>query len=158
TPDTVRDDAPLTVRGWKPENSTGQYYGPVSLQTALALSLNTVAVRLALEVGPAAVAKTARRLGIVSDLQANASLALGTSEVTVLELVGAYVPFANGGIGVIPHVIAQVRDAKGKILYSRTQPGHGRVIAPPHVAQMNQMLQETLVTGDRKSTRLNSSH
>ena len=150
TPDTVRDDAPLQVRGWKPENFTQQYYGPVSLQTALSMSLNTVAVRLALEVGPATVAKTAHRLGIVSDLQANASLALGTSEVSVLELTGAYVPFANGGIGVIPHVIAQVRDAKGKILYSRSQPGHGRVVAPPHVAQMNQMLQETLTTGTAK--------
>jgi len=150
TPDTVRDDAPLQVRGWKPENFTQQYYGPVSLQTALSMSLNTVAVRLALELGPATVAKTARRLGIVSELQTNASLALGTSEVSVLELTGAYVPLANGGIGVIPHVIAQVRDAKGKILYARSQPGHGRVIAPPHVAQMNQMLQETLLTGTAK--------
>jgi penicillin-binding protein 1A len=150
TPDTVRDDAPIQVRGWRPENFTQQYYGPVSLSTALSMSLNTVAVGLALEVGPATVAKTARRLGIVSELQPNASLALGTSEVSVLELVGAYVPFANGGIGTIPHVIAQVRDAKGKILYARTQPGHGRVVSPPHVAQMNQMLQETLITGTAK--------
>ncbi len=150
TPDTVRDDAPLQVRGWRPENATQQYYGPVSLQTALAMSLNTVAVRLALEVGPANVAKTAQRLGITSELQPNASLALGTSEVSVLELTGAYVPFANGGIGVIPHVVAQVRDAKGKILYARSRPGHGRVVAPPHVAAMNQMLQETLLTGTAK--------
>jgi penicillin-binding protein 1A len=150
TPDTVREDGPIKVRNWRPENFTQQYYGPVSLSTALSMSLNTVAVRLALEVGPNAVARTARRLGITSDLQANASLALGTSEVSVLELVGAYVPFANGGIGVIPHVIAQVRDAKGKILYARSQPGLGRVVALPHVAQMNQMLQETLVTGTGK--------
>ncbi len=150
TPDTVRDDAPIQVRGWRPENFTQQYYGPVSLTTALSMSLNTVAVRLALEVGPAVVAKTAQRLGITSELQPNASLALGTSEVSVLELTGAYVPFANGGIGVIPHVIAQVRDAKGKLLYARSQPGHGRVIAPPHVAQMNHMLQETLTTGTAK--------
>lgn len=150
TPDSVRDDAPLQVRGWRPENFTQQYYGPVSLTTALSMSLNTVAVRLALEVGPAAVARTAQRLGITSELQQNASLALGTSEVSVLELTGAYVPFANGGIGVIPHVIAQVRDAKGKILYSRSQPGHGRVISPPHVAAMNQMMQETLLTGTAK--------
>lgn len=150
TPDSVRDDAPVQVRGWRPENFTQQYYGPVSLTTALAFSLNTVAVRLALEVGPAAVAKTARRLGIVSELQPNASLALGTSEVSVLELTGAYVPFANGGIGVIPHVIAQVRDAKGKILYSRSQPGHGRVVAPPHVGAMNHMLRETLTVGTAK--------
>jgi penicillin-binding protein 1A len=150
TPDTVREDAPIQVRNWRPENFTQQYYGPVSLSTALSMSLNTVAVRLALEVGPAAVARTAQRLGIASELQPNASLALGTSEVSVLELVGAYVPFANGGIGVIPHVIAQVRDAKGKILYARTRPGLGRVVTPPHVAQMNQMLQETLNTGTGK--------
>lgn len=150
TPDSVRDDGPIQVRGWRPENFTQQYYGPVSLQTALSMSLNTVAVRLALEVGPAAVARTAQRLGITSELQPNASLALGTSEVSVLELTGAYVPFANGGIGVIPHVIAQVRDAKGKILYARSQPGHGRVISPPHVAAMNQMMQETLLTGTAK--------
>ncbi len=150
TPDTVREDAPIQVRNWKPENFNQQYNGPVSLSTALAMSLNTVAVRLALEVGPAAVARTAQRLGVASELQPNASLALGTSEVSVLELVGAYVPFANGGIGVIPHVIAQVRDAKGKILYARSQPGLGRVISPQHVAQMNYMLQETLNTGTGK--------
>src|SRR5690606_29506627 len=94
--------------------------------------------------------KTAHRLGIASELQANASLALGTSEVTLLELVGAYAPFANGGIGVLPHVISQVRDAKGKILYARSRPGLGSVVAPPHVAQMNRMLEETLITGTAK--------
>ena len=154
TPDTVRDDAPISVRNWRPENFTGQYYGPVSLTTALSMSLNTVAVRLAIEVGPAAVVKTARRLGIYSDLQANASLALGTSEVTLLELTGAYAPFANGGIGVLPHTISQVRDAKGKILYSRSQPGFGSVIAPPHVAQMNRMMEETLLTGTARRAQI----
>ena len=75
------------MRGWQPENSTHKYFGPVNLTTALALSLNTVAVRLGLEVGPRAVIQTAHRLGIASELQPNASIALGTSEVTPLELV-----------------------------------------------------------------------
>ena len=79
------------------------------MREALALSLNTVAVRLGLEVGPKAVVQTAQRLGIASPLQANPSIALGTSEVTPLELVAAYAAFANGGSGVIPYVIAQVK-------------------------------------------------
>ncbi len=119
TPDTVREDGPINVKGWQPENYSHEYFGPVSLTKALALSLNTVAVRLGLEVGPKAVAKTAHRLGIASDLQPNASIALGTSEVTPLELVTAYAPFANGGISVQPHIILKVRTTEGKLLYQR---------------------------------------
>src|SRR6202453_3035273 len=68
TPDTVRDDAPISVKGWSPENYSREYFGPVTLTKALALSLNTVAVRLGLEVGPKTVVATAHRLGITSDL------------------------------------------------------------------------------------------
>src|SRR6202011_3429210 len=138
---------PIAVKGWKPENYSRDYHGPVTLAQALALSLNTVSVRLTLEFGPVAVARTAHRLGIASKLEPNASLALGTSEVTPLELVGAYAPFANGGIGVIPHVIERVRESGGKILYARTVSGSSRVVAPEHVAMMNKMLAETLATG-----------
>ena len=147
TPDSVREDAPIAVRGWKPENYSREYYGPVTLTTALANSLNTVSVRLTLEFGAHNVATTARRLGIASRLEPNASLALGTSEVTLLELVGAYAPFANGGIGVIPHVIERVRDNGGKILYARTVSGSSRVVAIEHVDMMNRMLAETLQSG-----------
>ena len=110
TPDTVREDAPVQLKGWSPENYSRDYRGPVPLREALALSLNTVAVRLGLEVGPKAVVQAAQRLGIASPLQANPSIALGTSEVTPLELVGAYAAFANGGAGVIPYVIAAGED------------------------------------------------
>jgi penicillin-binding protein 1A len=154
TPDTVREDAPIDVRGWRPENVSHEYRGPVTLTDALANSLNTVAVRLALEVGPKNVAATARRLGIASKLEANASIALGTSEVTPVELVSAYAPFANGGIGVIPHVIERVRGEKGKILYARAASGPGRVVAPEHVAMMNRMLVETLLTGTARRAAL----
>lgn len=147
TPDTIRDDAPISVKGWKPENYSHRYRGPVTLTTALADSLNTVSVRLTLEVGAKNVIRTARRLGIVSELQPNASIALGTSEVTPLELVGAYAPFANGGISVIPHVIERVRTRSGKLLYARSVSGSGRVISPEHVGMMNRMLEETLLTG-----------
>src|SRR5207253_4931788 len=123
-----------------------EYYGPVTLTTALANSLNTVSVRLTLEVGAQNVATTARRLGIASKLEPNASLALGTSEVTPLELVGAYAPFANGGIGVIPHVIERVRENGGMMLYARAVSGSPRVVAIEHVGMMHWMLTDTLIT------------
>src|SRR6185295_4823995 len=113
------------VKGWKPENFGREYYGPVSLTQALALSLNTVAVRLTLEFGAAAVAKTAYRLGIASKLEPNASLGLGTSEVSVVELVSAYAPFANGGNAIAPSVVERVRTTAGKILYVRSTPNYG---------------------------------
>ena len=84
------------------------------------MSLNTVSVRLTLEFGPVAVAKTAYRLGIASKLEANPSLALGTSEVSLIELVSAYAPFANGGDAITPHVIERVRTRHGKALYVRS--------------------------------------
>ncbi len=154
TPDTVREDAPITVKGWNPENYSREYFGPVTLTKALSLSLNTVAVRLGLEVGPKTVVRTAHRLGITSDLEPNASIALGTSEVTPLELVAAYAAFANGGIGVQPHVISRVRTADGKQLYSRKNASFGRVIEPQYVAMMNEMMEETLLTGTARKAEL----
>ena len=154
TPDTVREDAPITVKGWSPENYSREYFGPVTLTKALALSLNTVAVRLGLEVGPKAVVAVAHRLGITSDLDPVPSIALGSSDVTPLEMVSAYAAFANGGIGVQPHVIARVRTANGKQLYVRRNANFGRVIDPQYVAMMNQMMQETLLIGTARKAEL----
>jgi penicillin-binding protein 1A len=154
TPDTVREDAPLNIKGWTPENYSHEYFGPVTLTKALALSLNTVAVRVGMEVGPKTVVKTARRLGVQSELQTNASLALGTSEVTPLELVAAYAPFANGGFGVQPYIIARVKTAAGKTLYQRKTPAPSRVVDADDVAMMNVMMQETLLTGTARKAEL----
>jgi penicillin-binding protein 1A len=154
TPDTIRQDAPLDVKGWKPENYSHQYFGAVTLTQALAMSLNTVAVRLGLEVGPKNVVRTAHRLGISSKLDANASIALGTSEVSVVELVGAYVPFANGGLGISPHVVNKIRTTEGKVLYARSADQLGQVIEPRNVAAMNTMMEETLLSGTAHKAEL----
>jgi penicillin-binding protein 1A len=154
TPDTMRDDAPINVRGWKPENYEHDYLGPVTLSRALALSLNTVSVRLTLELTPQAVVRTAHRLGIASKLEPNASIALGTSEVSPLELVGAYAPFSNGGYAVIPHVVERVTTAKGKPLYVRPQGQLARVVEARDVAMMNGMLEQTLTIGTAKHASL----
>ncbi len=154
TPDTVREDAPISVKGWSPENYSREYFGPVTLTKGLSLSLNTVAVRLGLEVGPKTVVAVAHRLGITSDLEPNATIALGTSEVTPLEMVSAYAAFANGGIGVQPHVITRVRTAAGKLIYARRNANFGRVIEPKYVGMMNEMMQETLLTGTARKAEL----
>ncbi|HET7681874.1 MAG TPA: penicillin-binding protein 1A [Xanthobacteraceae bacterium] len=154
TPDSMRDDRPLSVKGWRPENYTREYLGNVSLSQALAMSLNTVSVRLTLEFGPTAVVKTAHRLGIASKLEPNASIGLGTSEVSVIELVAAYAAFANGGLAVTPHVVERVRTANGKVLYRHMPDSLGRVIDGRSVAMMNQMMRETLLSGTARKADL----
>jgi penicillin-binding protein 1A len=156
TPDSVREDAPISVKGWKPENFEHQYLGPVTLTQALADSLNTVSVRLTLEEGPDAVVRTAYRLGIASLLEPNASIALGTSEVSPLELVAAYATFANGGLAVSPHVVEHIGTPDGKTLYDRSLQPLGRIVDARYVAEMNTMMRETLVNGTARSANFPS--
>ena len=146
-PDTVRVDEPVTFGKWSPKNSNNRYRGPVTLKEALAYSINTVAAQLAYEVGPQAVVQTAKRMGINSPLAANPSIALGTSEVNLLELTGAYAPFSNGGFAVMPYVVQRIRTPNGKVLFSRTGSGLGHVASLQSVAMMNDMLQATVEMG-----------
>jgi penicillin-binding protein 1A len=154
TPETIRQDAPLDIKGWKPENYSHEYLGAVTLTQALAMSLNTVAVRLGLEVGPKNVARTAHRLGISSKLDANASIALGTSEVSLTELVGAYAPFANGGFGASAHVVTKIKTLDGKLLYARQADQPSQVIEPRSVAMMDRMMEETLISGTARKAEI----
>jgi penicillin-binding protein 1A len=146
-PDTVRIDQPVTFGNWTPHNSSDKYRGPVTLKEALALSINTVAAQLAYEVGPEAVVQTAKRMGINSPLAPNPSIALGTSEVTLLELTGAYAPFGNGGYAVMPFVINRIRTPEGDVLFERSGSGLGQVASIESVALMNDMLQATVEMG-----------
>jgi penicillin-binding protein 1A len=155
TPQTIREDAPIEVNGWRPENFSHNYRGPVTLTHALAGSLNSVAVRLTVEVGPDAVVLTAHRLGIASKLDANPSIALGTSEATVLEMVSAYTPFANGGFAPSLHVIERVRTAHGgKTLYARPKRPPDRVIDSRSVVMMNTMMHEAVASGTARRADL----
>ena len=147
SPDSVRVDEPVRFGNWSPKNYANKYRGPVSLRTALALSINTIAAKLAVEVGPQAVVETAHRLGINSKLAPNASIALGTSEVTLLEMAAAYTPFANGGFAVLPHAISRITTADGSVVFQRQGSGFGQVVAPDGIAMMNDMLQATLEVG-----------
>ncbi|HET7413525.1 MAG TPA: transglycosylase domain-containing protein, partial [Pararhizobium sp.] len=134
TPQSVRNDAPIKIGNWTPENYEGTYEGPVTLMQALTDSINTIAAQLVMEVGPKTVVQTAHRLGINSDIQPNASIALGTSEVTLLELTSAYAPFMNGGFKAPPYLISKVTTASGKVLYQRPQTLPQRVLQPKIIA------------------------
>lgn len=154
TPQTVIDDAPLDYNGWKPENAEHKYFGPVPLKTALAYSLNTVAARLSIAVGPKNVVETARRMGISSPLQPVPSIALGTQSLSLLELTAAYAPFANGGQGVIAHVITKIATPDGKVLYQASPAGPGRVMTPEQVGMMDSMLAGAVEIGTGKRAKL----
>lgn len=154
TPDTVADDAPFEFNGWSPQNASNKYLGPVTLRTALAYSLNTVSGRLAIDVGPEKVVEAAMRLGISSPMLPVPSIALGTSEVSLLELTAAYAPFANGGIGVIANVITRIETTDGEVLYEAIPAGPGQVIQPEIVAEMNDMLTTALEIGTGKKAQL----
>ncbi|MET3793559.1 transglycosylase domain-containing protein [Aquamicrobium terrae] len=147
TPDSVRNDAPIQIGKWKPVNYGGKYYGKVTLATALAKSLNSVAAQLTMEVGPEAVIEVANRMGIQSDLQKNVSISLGTSEVTPLELTAAYVPFANGGYRPQVHFVRRVTTVKGKVLYEYNGGSAPRVLKPEIVGMMNAMMAGTVEAG-----------
>ncbi len=152
-PEMTIVDAPITVGGWSPRNEDGRHRGTITLQHALAHSVNTVAVRLQQDTGTQRVAAVARRLGIKSELRQDLSLALGTSEVSLLELTGAYAVLASGGHSVTPHMIRRVRTAS-TILYQRAASERPRVVSPEHVGLMSSMLRTALVSGTGRRAAL----
>ena len=156
TPDTPVVDEAIRIGNWEPRNYTGEFLGPISLQTALAQSVNTVAARLANEVGTGNVAATARRLGIRSPIQLDPSMALGAVEVSPLEMAQAYLPFANGGYAASAWTIERVRTAEGRVLYDRSvaQPPRTQVIGAPALPQMNQMMRQVLTSGTGPRARV----
>ena len=153
-PGDMMNDAPVNIHGWKPEDYEGKYEGEMSLTHAFAKSSNSIAAQLTAEIGPRIVARTAHRLGITANLDINASLALGTSAVTPLELTGAYVPFANGGRGIVPFGIQRVRTRAGKVLWTRQGSSLGAVMSPANAAAMTALMVETVTTGTGKAARL----
>ncbi len=154
TPDSTVFDLPLTVKGWSPRNENGTYKGAMSLRQGLAQSVNSIAVRLHIDVGTRKTIDVANRLGIRSDLRDSPALALGTAEVSLLELSGAYATFASGGFRLEPHIIERVRTGRGTVLYQRPVRAPVRIIEQTHVGQMNDMLNAALVFGTGRRAAL----
>jgi penicillin-binding protein 1A len=147
SPLAVRNDAPVRIGNWTPENYSQDYSGPVTLAEALTRSLNTIAAQLVMEVGPENVVAFAKRLGIDSELKPNASIALGTSEVTLEDLTAAYAAFMNGGYLAEPYLISRVTTVDGEVLYERDAPPAERVLEPYVAGVMNDMLTRVVQRG-----------
>ncbi len=143
TPEDMIADEPISFKGrpgqiWTPRNYDGKYNGMVTLKTALARSLNAATVRLADRVGIANVIKTAQQLGIRSDLQPYMPLALGASDVTLLEMTQAYAIFATGRkIDVIPYERMENRD---KIVVEENLPRQTEILDEKIVRELREML------------------
>ena len=146
-------DAPVRVRGWQPANHDGRYHGEVSLTQALALSMNSAAVRLGQEVGPSRILATARRMGITSLLPEVASLPLGTGEVGVLELTAAYLPFASGGLRRPVWAVARTEESGAGRIY-RHQPSAVRVVDEAVAREMDLMLRAAVSEGTGRAAAL----
>jgi penicillin-binding protein 1A len=153
TPWDTRSDEPVDINGWTPTNYGNRSYGTITLAEALAHSVNTITANLAQEVGVTTVIDAAQRCGITSPLVANASLALGTSEVTPLELTAAYGAFASGGNRVYPYLVTEV-DSAGRILYRRTPPQPQRIIASHVNRDLVEMLYGVVTTGTGRSAAI----
>ena len=150
-PDTRMVDGPVTIGKWRPRNYDGGYLGTVTLREAVAQSVNTVAVQVSEKVGRQKVIDAARRLGITTPLNAHPSLALGVTEVSLVELTAAYGVIANGGAAVWPYGITEIRDRSGRVLYRRQAGGAPQVVEPQTVAAVNDLLRGVVAWGTGKA-------
>jgi len=150
-PDDVRQDAPIRIGAWKPQNAEGGYRGNVSLADALAHSINTVAVRVSQEVGRDKVAELARRFGLINIPPHPAPpVALGAYEVTLLDLVSAYQVFQQGGKKAPPYLIVSITNARGDLIYRRNPTPPDSVYDPARAARMIGMMQGVIAHGTGK--------
>ena len=146
TPDDMVSDAPIHLGNYSPSNFEPGYRGDVTLEDALAQSLNTVSVRLLLQAGgPRVVASVAQRLGIADKLPDNASLALGTGEVGVMEMAAAYASLFNGGYAVTPAAIETAESGHHPLALPKPPPI--RVVAAEQAGMMVRMLAAVVVRG-----------
>jgi penicillin-binding protein 1A len=145
-PDSRISARPIDVDGWRPRNADDAYPDRVSIAHAFTHSVNTAAVRLAEHIGRDKIVQKARQLGITSQLHDHPSLALGSAEVTLLELTAAYATVANGGRMVWPEGIVAIAGAGHAALYRRAEIDE-RVLSPAAVAAMTRMLEDTLIEG-----------
>jgi penicillin-binding protein 1A len=151
TPNEMILDTPVSFKAgngedWSPQNYDHKFRGPVTLRMALAKSLNVPAAKLLQKIGTPQVTSYARRLGIRSRLGNDLSLALGTSEVNLLELTSAYSVFANQGVKTSPVFVLRVEDKNGKIL-EQTRTTAEEVLSPETALTMTNMMETVVQSG-----------
>ncbi|TCP73071.1 PBP1A family penicillin-binding protein [Sphingomonas sp. PP-CE-1G-424] len=152
-PDDSIVDEPVTIQGWSPRNDSRHNSGAVSLRTAFAYSLNTVAAKLGQEVGFNTVADMARRFGITTPVNVHPSMVLGTSEVRVIDMTRAFASVANKGVAVTPYGITRVT-ANGQTIYTHEVDRSHVLVAPYVAAEMTDLLQTAVNTGTGRAAQI----
>jgi len=173
-PSTIVVDSPVCIGNWCPRNYRGTYAGRVPLETALARSLNTVAVKLSVEIGKAdsvpghnnsfesakrgraKIVETARAMGLTTPLTDTVSLPIGAAEVTVFDMASAYCAFANGGLRAPAYAAVEVANSRGEVIYrhDRDGPQPHRVIEADTIVMMDSMLLKVVEAGTGGRARL----
>ncbi|BCI71538.1 penicillin-binding, 1A family protein [Sphingomonas sp. S17] len=146
-------DEPVTIDGWSPRNDSRRNSGSVTLRTAFAYSLNTVAAKLGQEVGFQTVADMARRFGITTPVNTHPSMVLGTSEVRVIDMTSAFASVANKGVKVTPYGITKVI-ANGQTIYTHEVDRSHVLVAPYVAAEMTDLLQTAVNTGTGRAAQI----
>jgi penicillin-binding protein 1A len=158
----VRYDEPIVIDNWRPRNYDEGYRGAVTLRTAFALSINTVAAGVAAEIGPRRVADVARRMGITTMPERNQfvppSIALGSIETNLWEMTSSFAVFMNDGRRIDPHIVQRVTNSAGQELYVRPPYEGPRVLDQDVVHRMNSMMGAVVLRGTGTGARLGDRH
>ena len=146
-------DEPVTINGWSPRNNSGRFSGEMTLRSAFAYSINTVAAKLGQEVGFGTVADMARRFGITTPINTQPAMVLGTSNVRLIDMTRAYASVGQKGVAVTPYGITRVT-ANGAVIYSHEVDTSRVLVAPYVAAQMTDLLQTAVNAGSGRAAQI----
>ncbi len=147
--DSIVPDAPVSIGNWSPRNYSRGYAGAITLKEALTRSINTIPVRLSIALGRPKIIEMSYLMGISHELQNSTSLALGSSDVSVIDMAAGYSVFANGGYKATPYTILDVRSSSGTVIYdrARNEPAPQRILPEEKVFEMNDILVNVVERG-----------
>jgi penicillin-binding protein 1A len=146
-------DAPVTINGWSPRNNSGRFSGEMTLRSAFAYSINTVAAKLGQETGFGTVADMARRFGVTTPINTQPAMVLGTSNVRLIDMTRAFASVGQKGVAVTPYAITRVT-ANGAVIYQHEVDTSRVLVAPYVAAQMTDLLQTAVNTGTGKAAQI----
>ncbi|MHA6718518.1 transglycosylase domain-containing protein [Sphingomonas sp. RS6] len=152
-PDDIVVDEPVTIDGWTPRNDSRRYSGPITIRTAFAYSVNTIAAKLGQEVGFSTVADMARRFGITTPINTQPAMVLGTSNVRLIDMTRAFASVGNRGVAVTPYGITRVT-ANGQVIYQHEVDTSHVLVANYVAAQMTDLMQTAVATGTGRAAQL----
>ncbi len=147
-------DKPVTIDGWTPKNSGGNFAGEIDLRTAFAYSKNTVAAQIGEEVGTGAIASMARRFGITTSINTSPSMVLGTSETRVIDMTRAFAGVAAKGRSVTPYGITKVTTIDGNVIYQHKPSRQAQLVEGYVAGAMTDLMQTAVATGTGRAAQI----